>query len=131
MTKEEKKNLDAVIQMEKTLVDNIFNACKENSENFEVDYTPITFIKVVCDLAQQGIESSLENSLQGITDKKVIKQVRNSLKLNKTMLTAIYNSCKKSADSFHVDYVPIKFLRMTCDSAFKVVETGLKQGFGN
>jgi hypothetical protein len=128
MTKEEKKNLASVLQMERTLIDQIYNACVANSKNFKVDYTPVAYVDLICDLAWQSLETQLTLSMARMEKPEEKKMIGDNLRLNETLLNSIKGNCKKNADSFHVDYVPLKFLKLTCDNAFKVVEKGLKGG---
>ena len=131
MTKEEKKNIASVLKMQKTLIDNIYNACAENAKIFEVNYVPVAYVKMMGGIATESISNSIKNDSKKIPDGPEKDTMTKVLELNDTMIDSINKACKLKAEEFHVDYVPIKLLRGICDLAWENIETGLKKGFGN
>lgn len=132
MKKEEKENIEKVLSMNKTLIDNIYNACAENSEIFEVDYTPTAYLKMICEVAESSISKSINKGLasSGLTktEKKLTKTV---LQMVTSTLNNIQLACNTNAKTYHIDYVPIVFLKEICDKSYSKLETELKKGFGN
>jgi hypothetical protein len=131
MTKEEKKNIAAVLKMQKTLIDSIYNSCKENAEIFEVNYVPTNYVGMIGDVALDSLTTSLEGNLKLMKDGKEKKMVEDILAMNAKAIDTIKSQSNKSAKDFNVDYVPIKVLKTICDNTWTVLESGLKEGFGN
>ena len=77
-----KKEIKAVLDMEKKLVDNIFNLCTTDTETVNVSY-----IKIICDISWSALNNGMNLS---ILKKDDLKKAQSVLKLNKTMFDSIY-----------------------------------------
>lgn len=131
MNKEEKKNIDSVLSMNRTLVDNIYNACKENSDIFEVDYVPVLYLKLMCDTAQESITKGIEAGMNAADlSKRERRNTKEALGVTNIMLKEIHSVCFANSKAYHVDYVPVVFLKNVCDTTYSKLEKGLKKGFG-
>ena len=131
MNEEKKKSIELILGMQKTLINNIYEACDQNAKIFEVDFVPVKFVGHIGDIATNSIASSLKGDVNLIKSEKNKEVVEIVLKLVVRAVETIKITCFENAEAYHVDYVPVKFLKTVCDKVFATLEKGLKDGFGN